>query len=92
MTTIIETDLDNATVTVEMLFTDLQYFIEKFSGFAERNLQERDFKAAIYWADRAKSLSDLTEKFEKRLEERAKEAKEETVQKVTERMLKLAGR
>ena len=91
MKKIIETDFDNATVTVEMCFTDLQYFIDKYSTYVERNLVERDFEGAIYWADRAMSLCDLQEKFENVLEEKAKEAKAETVQKLTNRVLELAG-
>jgi adenosine deaminase len=59
---IIETDAENHTVTAEIPWYELDYFINEYDKIAGRFLRENDLVNAMYWVNRSKELRAASDK------------------------------
>lgn len=62
MLNIIKTDAENHTVTVEISWYKLDYFINEYDKIAGRYLRENDLQNAMYWVNEAKELKAARDK------------------------------
>ena len=55
---IIKTDVDQLSVTVELMPDELNFFIDNYDKLAGECLRENNIEDAMYWVGRAKKIKE----------------------------------